>query len=200
MSMLKTPANEENISSYLYKINDFINKLAPPVSSAFESIAYLKTYKKGDFLLQQDEICKKSYLIEKGIARKYYLHDGKEITTELYFNNDIAVSFDSYCLQKPSREFIEALTDITLFQTDYNAFQNAKNLFPQLLELDLMITEYYALWLEDRLFQFRTLDATSRYLKLMKEHSHIIQSVPLTHIASYLGISLETLSRIRAKI
>jgi hypothetical protein len=62
-----------------------------------------------------------------------------------------------------------------------------------------MMTEYYAMWLEDRLFQFHTMDAASRYQKLLKDHAHTIQNVPLTIIASYLGISLETLSRIRAK-
>ena len=133
------------------------------------------------------------------MARKYYLNDGKEITTELYFDNDIAVSFDSYCLQKPSREFIQVLTDATISQTDFVAFQTAKQQFPKLATLDLMMTEYYAMWLEDRLFQFHTMNATNRYLQLIRDHSYIIQNIPLTFIASYLGISLETLSRIRAK-
>ena len=101
--------------------------------------------------------------------------------------------------QKPSREFIQALTDTTISQTDFAAFQTAKQQFPKLATLDLMMTEYYAMWLEDRLFQFHTMDATSRYLKLIEDHPHIIQNIPLTFIASYLGISLETLSRIRAK-
>jgi hypothetical protein len=55
------------------------------------------------------------------------------------------------------------------------------------------------MWLEDRLFQFHTMDATKRYQILLENHPHIIQNIPLTFIASYLGISLETLSRIRAK-
>jgi CRP-like cAMP-binding protein len=184
----------------LDKINDFITRLDRETLKALKAISIEKIYKKGDFLLRQDEICKKSYWIEKGVARKYYLNDGKEITTELYFDNDIAVSFDSYCLQKPSREFIQVLTDTIILQTDFMAFQKVKQQFPQLATLDLMMTEYYAMWLEERLFQFHTMDATSRYLKLIEEHPHIIQNIPLTYIASYLGISLETLSRIRAKI
>ena len=63
-----------------------------------------------------------------------------------------------------------------------------------------MMTEYYAMWLEERLLQFHTLDARERYLQLVKEQPHFVQKVQLTHIASYLGVSLETLSRIRAKI
>ncbi len=183
----------------LDQINDFIASLDAETYRVLDEISLKKTFKKGDFLLRQDEVCKKSYWIEKGIVRKYYLNDGKEITTELYFDNDIAVSFESYCLQKPSREFIQALTDTTISQTDFVAFQQAKQRFPKLVTLDLMMTEYYAMWLEDRLFQFHTMDATHRYRKLITENPHIVQTVPLTFIASYLGVSLETLSRIRAK-
>jgi CRP-like cAMP-binding protein len=188
------------MTSFLQKINNFVENLDSKTLKMLESISITKTYKKGDYLLQQDQICKNSYFIEKGIARKFYLNDGKEITTELYFDNDMAVSFDSYCLQKPSREYIQAITDITVSQTDYVAFQNAKNDFSKLVELDLMMNEYNIMWLEERLFEFHTMDATTRYLKILKEHSHIIQNIPLTYIASYLGISLETLSRIRAKV
>jgi CRP-like cAMP-binding protein len=187
------------MNTYLDKINDFITRLDPETLTALKAISVEKNFKKGNFLLRQDEVCKRSYWIEKGIARKYYLNDGKEITTELYFDNDIAVSFDSYCLQNPSREFIQALSDITISQTDFSAFQKAKQQFPKLAILDLMMTEYYAMWLENRLFQFHTMDATKRYNKLTEDHPHIVQNIPLTVIASYLGISLETLSRIRAK-
>jgi CRP-like cAMP-binding protein len=187
------------MQSYFNKINDFVNNLDRVTLSALNAISIEKKIKKNDFLLKQDEVCKNSYWIEKGIARKYYLNDGKEITTELYFEDDIAISFDSYCIQKPSREYIQALTDMTVSQTDFQAFQKAKQQFPKLAILDTMMTEYYAMWLEDRLFQFHTMDATSRYHKLVKDHPKIIQYIPLTFIASYLGISLETLSRIRAK-
>jgi CRP-like cAMP-binding protein len=187
------------MSSPLDKINDFIARLDPETLTALNVISVRRIFTKGDFLLQQDEVCKKSYWIERGIARKYYLSDGKEISTELYFDNDIAVSFDSYCLQKPSREFIQALTDTTVLQTDFIAFQKAKQKFPKLAALDLMMTEYYAMWLEDRLSQFHTMDAKDRYRKLIEGHPYIIQNIPLTFIASYLGISLETLSRIRAR-
>jgi CRP-like cAMP-binding protein len=166
------------MTSYLDKINNYIKSLDNETLNELQSISSDKKYKKGDLLLRQNEICGKSYLLISGIARKYYLNDGKEITTELYFENDLAVSFDSYTLQQPSREFIEALTDVTVSITHYQAFQDAKTKYPKLLTLDLMLAEYYGMWVENRLFQ----------------------AIPLTVIASYLGISLETLSRIRAKI
>jgi CRP-like cAMP-binding protein len=186
--------------SYLQKIKDFITNLDVDSSKAFHNMSQVQHFAKGDFLLKQDDVCRKSYWIIRGIARKYYLHDGKDITTELYFEDDLAVSFESYTLQKPSREYIQALTDISVAVTDYTLFQKMKQQFPKLTELDLTLTEYYAIWLEERLFEFHTLSASERYLNLLEKQPKIVQFVPLTYIASYLGISLETLSRIRAKI
>lgn len=70
----------------------------------------------------------------------------------------------------------------------------------QLVTLDLMLAEYYAMWLEKRLFEFHTITATQRYRQIPDRDPYIIQTLPLTIIASCLGISLETLSRIRAQI
>jgi CRP-like cAMP-binding protein len=184
----------------LQKINTCIANLNPQAKQALHNITVQKTYKKGSFLLQQDAVCQNSFLIETGVARKFYLNNGKEITTELYFTNDLAVAFNSYCLQQPSAEFIQAVTNVTTNQINYTAFTNAKSQHPQLLQLDLLLTEHYALWLEERLFELNTLNASKRYKKLLINQPHIIQQVPLTFIASYLSISLETLSRIRAKM
>lgn len=185
---------------YLNRIKNYIQSLDLDVQDSLRQISTTKTFKKGELLLRQNEICNKSFMLMSGIARKYSLNEGKEFTTELFFENDLAVSFDSYTLQIPSREYIEALTDVTVSMINYQAFQEAKLKFPELLLLDLMLAEYYGMWVENRLYQFRTLSATQRYLELIQKSPHVIRNVPLTVIASYLGISLETLSRIRAKI
>jgi hypothetical protein len=110
------------------------------------------------------------------------------------------MSFDSYALQKPSREYIQALTKTIVNVTDYNDFNNLKIKNQQLQEFDFLITEYYALWLEEKVFELHTQNATQRYETLLKKSPHIVQQIQLTQIASYLNVSLETLSRIRAKI
>lgn len=189
-----------NAKLQLRRIDELIKNLDSETLSALENIRQVKNYKKGEFLLYQDKVCRYSFWIEKGNVRKFYLNAGKEVTTELIFENDIAVSFDSYVLQNPSKEFIQAITDTTVSQTDVASFQQLKAKFPKLIELDLMMTEYYAMWLEKRLFEFHILSATDRYLQLIQQQSQIVLEVPLTYIASYLGISLETLSRIRSKI
>jgi CRP-like cAMP-binding protein len=188
------------MTSHLIKINQYIKELDAATLHELQNISITRHYKKGELLLKQGDVCSKSYLLLTGAARKYYLNGEKEITTELYFENDLAVSFESYTLQQPGNEYIEALTDISVSVTHYQAFQKAKIKYPKLLGLDLMLAEYYAMWVEKRLFQFHTMSATERYLDILHKSPHIIQALPLTIIASYLGISLETLSRIRAKI
>ncbi len=185
---------------YIHKIFDFVNQLDEVTATELQKISLVKNYKKGDLLLRAGEVCHSNFVIEKGIARKYYVHNDKEITTEIYFEKEVAVSLDSYIMQKPGKDYVEALTDVSVIVVNYAKFQEAKKKFPELVSLDLMFMEYYAVWFEKRLVEYQTMDATQRYLKIIEKSPHYIQNIPLTIIASYLGISLETLSRIRTKI
>lgn len=115
------------MNATLEKIDKFINSFDSHTIQSLNEISKIETFKKNEFLLRQDQTCKKSYHIENGIARKFYISDGKEITTELFFINDIAISFNSYAQQIPSVEFIQALSDITVKSTDYQAFNLLKN-------------------------------------------------------------------------
>lgn len=185
---------------YIDKIKRLIENFDTETLISLETISKQKTFLKGDYLLKANSVCSKSYWVESGIIRKFYLHQDKEVTTEFFFKDDLAISFDSYILQKPSREYIQALTDTVVNVTDYASFQSTKIKRPQLQELDFLLTEYYTLWLEEKVFELHTQNATQRYETMLKKSPHIVQQVQLTQIASYLNISLETLSRIRAKI
>jgi len=184
---------------YIDKIKKLIGGFDEATIQALNEISYVQSYSKGDYLLKAESICTKSYWVESGILRKFYFHSDREVTTEFYVKDDLAISFDSYMLQKPSRENIQALTDVTVNVTDYASFQIQKAKHRQLLELDFLLTEYYALWLEEKVFELHTQNATQRYETLLKKSPHIIKQVQVTQIASYLNVSLETLSRIRAK-
>lgn len=188
------------MNRYIEKIKDVIEAFDEETLLALESVSQSKSFSKGDYLLKASSICSKSFWIESGIVRKFYQYGDREVTTEFYFKDDLAISFDSYILQIPSREYIQALTDTVVKTTDYKGFQNLKRKHPHLKELDFLLTEYYALSLEEKVFELHTQNATTRYITLLEKSPHIIQQVKLTQIASYLNISLETLSRIRAKI
>lgn len=172
----------------------------PKIVAQIEKHIDVKVFAKGDYLFRQDEICKRIFWIKKGICRKFYLHDDKEITTEILFEDSFISSAKSFVLQQPSNEFAQTLSEVETWSLTKTKFDLLKSAHPELQSLDLKFVELYAIWLEERLFRFQTQDATTRYLHLLKEQPHYIQQIPLTYIASYLGVSLETLSRIRSKI
>jgi CRP-like cAMP-binding protein len=187
------------MNEHLARIESFVQTLSPSIQHELEGASVTRLYKKGEYLLREGEICRSGFQIIKGIVRKYYLTEGKEIITDLVFAGDLALSLKSYVYQQPSHEFIQAIDDTEVTLTSFEAFQKLKKKHVELIELDLLLTEYHALWLEQRLWEFHSLDATQRYEKLLKEQPYFVQQIPLTYLASFLGVSLETLSRIRGK-
>lgn len=188
------------MTEHIEKIRALISSFDQETLEALSKITVVEQFRKGEVLLHQGEICRKSRYIIHGVARKFFFSDKKEITTEFFFKDDLAVSFKSYIHQKPGKEIIECLTDVMVETVDYIAFETVKKQFPQLMEYDILMTELYTIWLEDRLFDFYALSAKERYESILKKSPEYFHHLKLTHIASYLGVSLETLSRIRAKI
>ena len=139
--------------------------------------------------------------LEKGLVRAF-VHDldNNDITTEFFCENEIVIIPSSLFQRNPSRENLQAITDCTLWKIDFEKFQE---LF---LQID-GVKEWGRLWFSHQVFYLkqRSLDvilksASERYLKLMKERPQIIQNAPLKQIASYLGVTDSSLSRIRREI
>jgi CRP-like cAMP-binding protein len=182
-----------HIERWLAKLNGDAKKMSRQLMTE-------RLFKRGDYLLREGQVSKASYIVRKGVLRKFHMAGEKEITTELLFRDDFAMSLQSYAMQVPSTEAIMAIEDGEAWEISATDFDQLKRLHPEFWELDLMLTEHYAMWLESRLAELRSLDAQERYARLLQRQPHIVQSVPLTYIASYLGMTLETLSRVRAKI
>ncbi len=157
--------------------------------------------KKNDFLLKEGQIADCYYILEKGLCRAFVLDfDNNEITTEFFVENEIVIVPSSLFQQIPSRENLQAITDSTLWRISDEDFQR---LFSEIEGFK----EWGRLWFTHQLFSVKqrslemiTETAKDRYLKLMKDQPQIIQTVPLKQIASYLGITDTSLSRIRREI
>lgn len=188
------------MNPYIKRIKDLSNQLEPHVRSEMEGGFINRKFSKGTFLLKPGQICTSHLLVKEGVVRKFYKHNDREITTEIYFHDDVAVSLDSYIMRKPADVYIEALTELEVTIIDYSRFLDVKTKYAEVMMLDKMFIEYYAVWFEQRLKEFQTMDASQRYLNLLEKEPKIIQQLPVTIIASYLNVSLETLSRIRSKI
>ena len=152
-----------------------------------------------EFILKRGHICRNIYFISRGLIQCYYMIDYKEISSWFMKEGDIIISVESFFNQKESKESIQALEDSFLFYLSYEELQYAYEQYPDFNSIGRILTEKYYQLSEQRLYSLRLQKAPERYQFLMEHFPQILQRVPLTNIASYLGITLETLSRIRAR-
>jgi len=139
-----------------------------------------------------------AYFVIKGAVRSYYKKDGIEVNTWFAFENDMVGSLHNF-RNLPSRETVELIENSTLISIN---FSTLKPLIYSNIEISNFINaiiEEYAVFLEDRIFYYQLMNSLERYEALLEHEPHVLQRVPLTYIASYLGISRETLSRLRGK-
>jgi len=155
---------------------------------------------KNESLISIDSRCNEMYFVEKGLLRGYYLDDGKEITNWFAQEGEFATCFYAFVAVKSSFETIEALEDCTLTQISYVSLQSLYLKFPETERLGRIITETYYIKLEERLLSLQFKTAKERYQHFVLSKPSILQRTSLGQIASYLGITQETLSRIRAEV
>lgn len=158
-------------------------------------------FNKGSFFLQRGIFANEYYLIENGLLRAY-VHDfmGNEITTDFYCTNEISIEVSSLFQRIPSKENIISLTDGIAWKIDFNKFQ-------ELFHRIEGFREWGRSWMSGQLFiskqrkiEMLTKTATERYKALLNDKPSIVQHAPIKHIASYLGITDTSLSRIRKEI
>lgn len=163
-------------------------------------ITTVKELKKGDTLISKGERCNDIFFIDSGLLRGYYYNDEeKEITHWFAREGEFATSFYAFITRTASLEYIEALEDCELVQLAYSKLQHLYATFPETERIGRLLTEAYYIKLEGRLLGLQFTTAKERYDSLLGENPSLIQRAPLGYIASYLGITQETLSRIRAK-
>ena len=160
----------------------------------------LKHFKKDDFLIEEGKYCNEICFLESGSARAFHNIDGKEITNWFVFNNMPLTSYFSFVTQLPSKETIQFSDDTALYSICYNDLQTLYKEFHGIERLGREIAEFYFIWQEERTLSLQSLSAKERYKKLLNQEAHLLQKVPLGQIASYLGITQESLSRIRKNI
>jgi len=156
--------------------------------------------KRGDVLLEFDDICNYMYFIDQGFLRGYYYLDGKEITSWFSQENEFATCFYAFISRKPSVETIQALENSLITRISYNTLQSVYDQFPETERIGRILTEAYYLKLEERFLNIQFKSAKERYQNLLEAKPDYLQRASLGQIASYLGVSQETLSRMRASI
>jgi CRP-like cAMP-binding protein len=155
--------------------------------------------KKGEIIVRQGTICDSIYYIEKGLIRQYYIkEDGKEITEHFGQTGEYFTAAESMVLKEPSLFESAALENSVLLRIKKDSLETLGDKYLQ-IEHEYRKMLHYAVVLSQirmRSIQFET--AFQRYEDLKKNKPYIIQKASSIHIASYLGITPETLSRIRS--
>lgn len=157
------------------------------------------TLAKGEYLLSEGKRCKKLYFLENGALRGFYNLDGKEITHWFGFENDFVTSFHSFITQEPAVENIQLLEGSVLWSITKDQLQGLFKQHHEIESLVRIVYEKYYIRLEERFVNSQFKTARERYESLLLQTPHILERVPLGCVASYLGISQETLSRIRSQ-
>ena len=160
----------------------------------------VRFYKKNDYLLKEGEVSSSFFFIVEGLIRMFYLVDGMEKTTFFYQNEDFVSAYESFTRQIPSRNYLQAIEDtqVAVFNTDTVAdiIQN----HPRFEMLSRIIMEEELIVYQNMIASFITMNAEQRYAELLKTNAQLLNRIPQYHIATYLGVSPETLSRIRRRI
>lgn len=157
--------------------------------------------KKGDFLLRKGQIANNYFCVEKGLIRSYvHDYDGNDITTGFIGENELAIDVVSLFHRIPAVENFQALTDCEGYSIDLNEFQ-------ELYHSIKGFNEWGRTWMSGSLFELKqrtismiTDSASERYKRLQARHPKILQQSPLKFIASFLGITDTSLSRIRKEL
>lgn len=171
--------------------------LPEKAEEAIAAICSPITIKKNRDLQPIGHTCKTIYFINKGIARIYYFKDGIDVTENFFFENSIIARVESLFTGKPSRKAIQVLEDTELVGINANQLFKLYDSFPEIERLFRKIFEAAYVETVHRIegIQFHT--AEERYKALLLEAPDILKRVPLKYVASYLGITQVSLSRIR---
>jgi CRP/FNR family transcriptional regulator, anaerobic regulatory protein len=176
-----------------------LNPMSEELSERIRSVTKIIEYPAGSFILKEGQICTRACMIASGLARSYYLNDGKEITSRFMDEGFIITSWISYYTQKPGNEFIQAVEDAVLLCVDYSEIQKIYKQYPEFNIIGRKQTEFAFYQAELRTQMLRKHTAEEKYKFFLDNHPSLLQRVPLKHIATYLGMNEETLSRVRSR-
>lgn len=188
----------DTIHDVAREIARIYSRLSPDGIDALSSILVPFKFAKGDVVLSEGETCRHMYFVEHGMVRQYYYKGGRDVTEHFSYEGRIVLCIESFLKQEPSHLIVEALENSRLYGIPYDELhqladknKEIEQLFRHILEHMLISSQVHA---DSQRFE----NATERYLRLLNTKPEILLRAPMLHIASYLQMQPETLSRVRA--
>ena len=160
----------------------------------------LKSLPKGTLLLKEGEVAKHCYAMIKGCVREYYIIDGMEKTTAFFTEGQPVNSYTSYNSKQPSKHYLECAEDCVVTVGSESLIEFMCKKIPRLEKFLLEEVEKNTGEIQDRLAFYMTSSPEERLLHLLEENPRLMMRVPQHQIASYLGVTPESLSRIKRRV
>lgn len=154
---------------------------------------------KNEFFAKSDQICNRLSIVKSGILRIYALSDGKEITQWLSAPDSFITEAMGFFFNRPNRWTIQAFTEVELLTITKTDYQKLCKEFPKWIEIEKQFIIKCFMMMEDRIFSHLSMTAEERYNRYFEHHKELFTQVPLQYIASVLGMTPETFSRIRKR-
>jgi CRP-like cAMP-binding protein len=185
--------------SFFDIISPFV-KLSPESRSTLLSHMRKEELPKGHVLVPVGGICSSVYYIEKGLTKRFYIKDGKEVIEEFRCENSFACSMNGYITKKADGRQIELLENSIIWSLPYVKLEELYDKYHDIERLGRYLITQELVEMHRRIQDLQFITAQERYENFVQNHPTLLQRVPLGMISSYLGITQETLSRIRAKV
>lgn len=185
-------------SSFIEYINSRI-QISKEIETAILALCQIEELKKSHYLLKDEMVAHRLYFIIKGSARTFYYHEGKDITSWIYREGLLITSWSSFFNRTPAFENIELLEDSRVCSISFDELQQLYATYPKMQAFGRIMVEEQLTFLDYFFKGFLLMTAKEKYDLLISIFPDVTQRVNLGHIASLLGISQETLSRIRRK-
>lgn len=182
------------------KVFAYLNRFYPLSNGLRNYLVQVMKHKeipRNNFLLQEGEICKAAWYLEKGLVRCFYDNNAHETTTWFVPEDNAVLEAKSLFEQLPSGFYIEALENCITWMVDYASIQYALEHYPEAKEIRTRITDWYSNLKDVRIKTASLPSAMERYRYFEKHFDHLLGRLKLKHIASYLDMDIRTLTKAR---
>ena len=174
--------------------------LTPEQWAAFEQHLEEVTYRKNDFLCQAGHTEQYLYFIHTGAVRVYHQTEQQEFTLNFHFDNEFVSAFSSFLTQTPSRVYLQVLENVEVSRIHRQHLYHSYQQFHEAERIGRLFAETLYVHKTNREIDLLSLSAEEQYINLLRKNPNLVNSISVKHLASYLGIQPESLSRIRHKV
>lgn len=180
-------------------LQSFFGIISPEELSSITAFFEIEVLKKGDFFQKAGTQCHRLSFIQSGFLRIFLETENKEVTQWISSKGYFITDLSGFILNQPARRTIQALTDVEIYTIRKSDYDTIRTVFPEWNEFEKMFIIHCFTTLENRIFSHLSMTAEERYNYFFENNRELFNQVPLQYIASMLGMTPETFSRIRKK-